>query len=624
MRLRLIPLLVLLLILSAQVAGAQGAVILEDYLPEDTDFYASIRLDDAYINTLDGLRARVIAHLDTTPVAEFIPPEVRAVSLPLLLDLGSQQIVRDDFENGIRSWLGNRAVLGAVNPEGALTAQWRGVMQLELFAIIEITNRERAESLINSRFAENVEPQIIEPDEPGGFTAYLTPQAPLSPQVLLNDDVLIFANMNGAERLLEGFRNTLTDSTVFNATMNMLPPADYNIVLYSDAGAALPRDGVENLLVANTVGHQAVGFTLADENTLVANVVLNLRNLDSLAEFGFTPPEIGTVDPAFLGVVPADVDLLIHGTDIQASVESVLDAVVTAEPSAEVEFNAQLEQVIGLNLRDDILSWLDGDFALVARLDALPGEPSLTTGFYYELEGITYGPGLSFAFVAETSDAAQSQQVVDALEQYLQEASVRDGDTVSREDVGGVEAVVYRIENTVDLSWPFRQPQYAEFITPSTQVIELVIAANDDLFVAGTRTIVAEVLSGEGGFDSSAGYTEAAMYLLPDANNVLYASDEGFALMSSSFLLGPTIGPIFTNVLNSLEGNVTPTPTPSPDELRAEVQAARAERAAQLEEMTRFDTMLREVLAIISSSSISSVTLDGEDAIIRLVLTLAE
>ena len=167
-------------------------------------------------------------------------------------------------------------------------------------------------------------------------------------------------------------------------------------------------------------------------------------------------------------------------------------------------------QAIGLNLENDILSWLTGDFAIFTQYDVPePGTPSL---FMLGIDPDTPVPvNAQIALMIDATDATKAQNLVETLATQLSDA----GAPVSRETINGANAIV--------LALPL--PQLA---TPA----EIIIGANDAVFVVGTRAAATAALNGGGNLTADATYTRIAKYLLPEANFVEYLSPEGVTMLA--------------------------------------------------------------------------------------------
>jgi hypothetical protein len=333
--------------------------------------------------------------------------------------------------------------------------------------------------------------------------------------------------------------------------------------------------------ISNNLGSMGVGFTIVDGRSLTIDIV-STANPEAMAEaLGFDPDAMVTaqpIDPAFARFIPAGTPIVTHVTNLSGAYDALLtglrsgvslsgaDAEDVEEALAEIESGiAGVEFAIrgltGLDLEDDILSWMTGDLALWVGLS--PAAARATSLFGALAGGLPVDFGI---LIDATADPDGAAALVEGLKSALtfaaRQTPANSGTriTVTDETIGGNAAVSVSI---VDRSLPFP--------------IELVVGASADVFAMGTRAAVEAALNPGVGLDSDPAFQEALRYALPDTVQLQY-------------LAGAPLAPLFR--LLPMEG--------SADDAQA----------------------LVDFVSLISSSSISSSTANGL-SYARLVLTLA-
>jgi hypothetical protein len=138
--------------------------------------------------------------------------------------------------------------------------------------------------------------------------------------------------------------------------------------------------------------------------------------------------------------------------------------------------------------------------------------------------------------------------------------------------------------------------------------LDVVLAANQNIFVFGTRASVTTVLNG-GGFNGSPKYGEAQRYLLPSPTSFWFADTNAMTLLADTA--------VFT--LLSAQAVITSSFTSPDGTTTANEPEVVEDFTAQLAEI---QTQLRQAAGLVSSASISTATNAGGDALLRAVITL--
>jgi hypothetical protein len=200
---------------------------------------------------------------------------------------------------------------------------------------------------------------------------------------------------------------------------------------------------------------------------------------------------------------------------------------------------------------------------------------------------------LDFGLIVEATDPAAAQNVVNNLTRALNPLSGASGMTLTQEQIGGTTATVISLSNPM-LAQPF----------------ELVLAANERVFVLATRKGAIAALSGSGGFTNSVVYLESLGMLLDNPNSLVYASPTLITLFGdASAGLAPAIGDVFNNIISEL--GAEPGPTPSLEEQR--------------QNLVFEQQAVRDIAALFSGFMVeSAINVETNTSHIRLALTLAK
>jgi hypothetical protein len=575
-----------LLLLSAFPATADITTTdlnaLAEYYPADTVGFASIRTDQAYIDTLDVLFERVVTYL---PASQRPPIG--------LTDLANSavQIIGLTSVSELTDLLGATAAAGIwLDPDRGLNGDPRFLISAQ------VDNPADLIALIDVQTAQLVEADQLKRTDDDGTIIYTTTESftgmPIAAAVTA-DALLLSQEL--AMLGLEGFDRTLASADDFSAAYARLPENEYNVGAYLNVTpvqdviegtpelADLP-DVIDRINQATRP--TVLGATLLDEDTLALDVATSVDR-SVYEELGIVQPDSTPVDVDFARHVPADTPLVIFGTGLgqglQASFDSlrnisavisesgglsaVIDptgtllateerlAVDSLDPSLVIgAFSLPFAAGTGLSLERDVFPVIDGNAALYTRV--IPTNPESQLAFLTPAI-------LDFALVIETSNPDGTAAIV---EQLGTAADLYDT-PIPREAYGNGNALV------------FPTLEVAQFGTSNE--LDLLLGVSDDLFVFGTRTGATESLAPQAALSDNAAYQRAQTYFLTDASQVWYIGTEPI-LESLNFLA----------------------------------------ETGQLPLSTLAD-VYRAVSLIESSSITSSVSDGGSTAVIRAVITLS-
>lgn len=186
---RLFVIVTLLLALVGVPAVIQAQDVnparLAQYFPADTQFYAAVRTDDAFITTLDG----IIGGLrDKLPAALNVPK--LGLRDAINMGLANGNLTLDD----VRAWLGDTAAFG-INDLTETAQAGRTTTDTTGYFIVEITDKAAAEAFFKTipGFTDS-----MVASEEAGYTVYRRTDQPKYGYLALNDTLLILG-VNTAE-----------------------------------------------------------------------------------------------------------------------------------------------------------------------------------------------------------------------------------------------------------------------------------------------------------------------------------------------------------------------------------------------------------------------------------------
>ncbi|MCK6581146.1 MAG: DUF3352 domain-containing protein [Anaerolineae bacterium] len=518
---KLLILMAAALILIGAFALPASAVPVDDltqlaaYFPEDTALFAVTRTDDDFVAQLDAVLVQISA---------VMPPDSLPVkSLSEALNMMAQEFDPEgDFAGVFRTWLGDTLAFGLTD---ASALGGRGGDAPPVIIAVEITDATLAEEYMMMTGAlEN-----YSRDEMEGYVLY----APMTrragqPFVIFRDDVLLISLEAGNVETGGLQDSPLSANDTFLATLAQLPAAEYNAVVYNNLPAIL--QGMADLdevmeemprlfheLFA-AVGPQAYGATILDGRSMTLDAVVTYADTSMLDAMGMSMVGREPVDPTFVRHIPAGTPLVIHANNagfdyavqiavMRSLIEQMVDQGMGSQDdkqqaeAAIFAFETGIRGLTGLE-PETAFGWMTGDVALYLGLTPRAADAS-------SLFAIVSALPVDFAFTLEATDPAAAQALVDGLANGLKDLPVEEV-TISREDIAGANALVVTV-NTPDLPFP----------------IELIMAANDEVFSLGTRRYVTFALAPGEGLDTDPAYQEAAANLLPNSSTVLYAAGAG-------------------------------------------------------------------------------------------------
>ncbi len=523
-----------LLLLSILIVGAFALPVaavqvddltaLADYFPEDAPFFAAFNIADEHLDTIDAVIEQVTTAL----------PNADSGSLREALDYLASSIDRGStFDESIRPWLGDVAAFGFM----PLAQTDRFNDPIALIAV-SITDRAAAEAYFNEAMPSNAYDVTEEAD----YTLYEEEDG--NRHFVFRDDVILLASDLSALEDGAVQESSLRAADGFNAAVDMLPLSDYNGVIYLDTPALLETAMLASMKeMMDEVGDveifgqqmqtamqmmdfyeaQAIGLTILDERSLTLDFSAPL-NFAALTDFPIDPFQYGKT-PVNLDIarfVPAGTPLVGFGTNLRDAYDATLQQ-FTALFEMQQDMNAAMEGdfedfqtaiwgleflvrgITGLELREDILEWMDGTYAFYLGLSPTAADAS---NVFAALQKFP----VDFGLVVEVTDAEGAQTLMSGLISNLADlpANAAEDVTITTEQINGADAVSIVIDtNSV----------------PET--VELMVGGNDQVFAVGTRRAVEAALNPRAGLDSDPAFAQATQYALADTYSLMYMSGEG-------------------------------------------------------------------------------------------------
>lgn len=546
--------LALALLVAIFPAAAQSSVdltALAQYLPESAPVYVAVRTDDGFFSELEALRARFTSILPAGA-------DEGETIVDMLNEFASEATEQDDaeFATTIRPWLGGVAAAGALNLDSMM-----GDEEGPFLVAVEITNREAAQAFFDDVIARGEVELDVETTD--SYTLYTSARESAPGAMLLADQVLLLTNKPEALPTAGPLANPLANAAQFQATLAELPAGSYHALVYLDYGSFVQASLAQasdiyssDAQMFNAIGPMldmvkgmAIGLTQLDGRALTADFALGW---DPTAMDGMMADmsAFQAVDPAFAAHLPGGTQFAIQGTNLAESFrQGMANLQAMAELQAEASGDDQAVQqarqavagitfalrgIAGLDLEDDLLPWMNGQYALSASFDFL-------TLMSAAMEPQMPVDAIEFSFVVENTTGEGAQALVagltDGLTQMLAASETTDV-TLTEDTIGGAPALLIAAE-APNMDRPF----------------EIIIGGNESVFVIGTPASARAALAPDGGLDGDAAYQESQVWSLAGTPALLYFSGDFFNQIVESVMLGmsaaspdaPEIAPLFSS-----------------------------------------------------------------------------
>ncbi|HRF94527.1 MAG TPA: DUF3352 domain-containing protein, partial [Aggregatilineales bacterium] len=509
---------------------------------------------------------------------------IESMTLQSLLDQAVQNgEIGLNFNSAIRSWLGSNASIGL-----GTRLDGRG---LDVLVAIAVTNKDEASKFVQANFISY--PEDWTQSEESGFTLwtyYYPSDEPQNQQVIaLGNDVLYFATSRFLLPLTAP-SSPLSGDAKFTATLNTLPAGNYNVTAYGNidtliGAARLDGQVLRAINALGVNGSFAAGATILDGRSFTVDMVIKPSTTGETAFKAISTP----IDLDFARFMPENTIAMVQGSNLKQAYDIGLNLIRTTATGGQLVDNALTQvnsamSIIGLNLQTDILEWLTGDYAIYASADInrIVNIISNPTSF----SGNDFGAEVGILIKATNGDKARN--LVERLAGLLNLAGGQVGLQVTREQIGGANAIV------IDLSG-------------QGVPMKFVIGANNDILVIGTYNSAKNALEGNGRLNGFGRYQDARGYMLPNTTILAYLDREVLQISIGLVVLGPAIQSVFNNILEEL-GSSSTSPQATPFS-QSEIQ--------------RLQDMGNRIFSLFNSSTITTAVSSDGTFMARINVTLA-
>jgi hypothetical protein len=554
MRRFLMLLLSVMLLLTALAVPVTATPIadltaLARYFPDKTLFFASVRTDDGFFSEIDSIVTIVRDHMPDVG----IPSE----TVEQMLDraLSENPNLDGTFAEAVRPWLGNTAAVGFPSLNALVDDDPFNNLSDPVLIAAEVTDRAAAEAFFDQLMPDDAEVNIEQTSE---YTLITPRDSDQHGAVYISGDVLLVTN-DAALLPQDTVTATLRDAEDFNNSLSYLPESDYNAIFYINLPELLrkiPATALEpeqaSLLsslssIVDAVGGQVWAATILDGRSLTLDAVQPITDPSVYEALGITVPTSATpISFDFARFIPAGTPLVIQGTDLQTVYNSAISSFTAAMrmqsemmPGGAEDFEEQMQQglaqleftiraMTGLDLQDDILSWMTGNYAF-----ALGFSPALE-----DLSPASRMPSsfpVDFSLLIEATDPDAAQAFVDGLRIGLFELTSSDF-ALTEETFGDVTAQVITLSPSDDMPFP----------------LQIVFGASDEVFAIGTPRFAEAAFNPGDGLADDPSYVEMQSFALDTPSTLYYVAGEGLTPLVNALVATRSVNARDEDAINSL------------------------------------------------------------------------
>lgn len=456
---------------------ALGVFDLARYVPFNVSAFISVSTDDDHLAALDGLLGRVNAvtrDLGLPP----LPSTIREALGDGLNEGNTAQI-----ESAL-AWSGDAFAIASDTTDS-------GVSQSAV--IVPLVDRAAAERDILGANAN-----AVRLDPAGRFDVYYI-ESQDRYLMFASDLLYITSGLSTAEvQVLAGEDYPrLSGVTAYMEAVRTLPEERYNIGLYLDARRLIETEAALNSAAGSAQAKAALAGALALGVTVLNNDTLTLDA--ALVPTEPAAPPL-TLNPDFARYIPGGMGASIHGADLAALINNLLDAARTDPGTDPRAILNSAFQMMGLEF-ESLFSWTKGDYALYARADLRPA----LSGFFATPPDLRDLPdALDFGVVIEAVNPDEARAFAASIAGLLRStAETADNLRVRDETINGVAVTVVSLETVMD--------------AVGTVTFEFGVGASDDVFAFGTLDAVRAIFDGGPGLPLQLTYIDSGRYWLPEA-----------------------------------------------------------------------------------------------------------
>jgi hypothetical protein len=557
---RLTVSVMLFLLIWVPVLGQNGPTPspLTSLMPAEAYGYISVRTDEAFFEQLESLSDLVLP---------MVPESMRPGSLAELIEeqaLSQYNVTVAD----LLAWFGDHAAVSVYPSEFSSESA---------VGIIEVADRNAVEAFLTQLLADNYVVETV-----GDATVFVS--EPELTRVWLTDTHLYLTDFETDYDITAAPAESLVAAPRFQAVIETMPEPTYNVFIFGHSETMEAG-------MSPVEGFIGVGLTILDDKSLTIDTAVNTEAFES-------PLALPAVDNSFASLIPADVDGVIQLNDLAALYAELRS--IAAREGNESDFDAFEAQLAsaGIDFKSEVLSWATGSYALLYRADT----DSLIEQAGNDLDALT-GAGLvnslDGGILFQTNNADLSTAFYQEFSALVALASLSDDAvTSSQAEMDGTPVTIIAVE--------------IPFGPDDTDTLELVIGANDEVFVVATRQLAEDIFAGGESLADTALFEEINVYALPETYSIIYGNSEAvlgaMVVPAGLVFLGPTIENVFDDIITQIDPDAaTPVPTPTPVPATSDSELVDAVTYA---------------LASISSGSISSTVTPDGTTVSRIVLTI--
>lgn len=337
---------------------------LAEYVPAEAAFFASLRIDGAYFETLDSLILNAAEKMGAGSTFEGIATQL---DRSIQMDTNGEVTLED-----VRAWIGETAALAVapLNPNMLMDGTPAAML------LVSITDRDGAEAFLDLVLAREVENESITKSTiDNGILLYETDEDS-EEAYLLSDEVLVIVNQAAMVNQMNiEPEDSLAKAEAFVAAQAALPEDDYNIFAYTNLPVALRpllpmlQSAITDDIVAQidfnalveSLGIQAIGATILAERTLTLDFAFldgESKFLEALQLPALTQVDVEAADPDFARYAPANTMFYIQMTNSgDVSLAALNDLVAISDAALQQYILPLLEQ------EEPMAAALIGDFS---------------------------------------------------------------------------------------------------------------------------------------------------------------------------------------------------------------------------------------------------------------------
>jgi len=500
----------------------EGIQTLAKYAPADTPLFFSIRTDNQFINELDDVLQHVTNNLSLG---------ITNLSLIELID----DILRTQGLEyaSVRILLGNEFAMGVTNLNPLLDNNPFNDLDSGIFFAVDVQL-----SMVIDQVIADLRLDIIQ--ERNGFTVYSGDD---DLYLAVSDEVVVLSFVNDFQ--LDP-ATSLFETESFQNTISALPADSYNAMAYANI-ATLGSLGLTDVEDSSGFG---VGLTIIEELALTVDFVFTSSQPSSSIPLD-RPNDL-------LEFVPSGNELYVISAGFDNTYRQSFDDLgdLSQLLGSEITFADDIAAILseaGIALEEDVLSWMDGNYAYIGSIKTLP----LLT--YYRTDQWTQVP-YGFGLVVESTNPELTEDTYDRLStQLAQIMASNDTWTTTNEQHGDWRSthVTIQLPETTNVN---------EFIE-----LEVVIAIDDDAshFVLLERDDFDSLLDGETLNMDDRFITASQEDFLLSSAGYTYVSSKGVTeLLGVMTVLSSTIDPmVFAELANRDRSPLLPRRELDPSEL---------------------------------------------------------